>query len=408
MKRILNRTILALAMLNIVVSAAYANEKSTFVLKNGSRIVGRIISQRPNKDITVKAENATFVIDDEQLISSTPKKTKYENLDRDLKRWVLVNKALKGDANGRYIVLYDIRTRTHNHHNLLKKESDESPKTVYMQIKPETYKLEWKNIARIEKTQTDNGGIKGLNDVVITLHGKTYTGKIVSQVPGVKLTIKTSDGRHDIYMSDIIETRKEVKEKGVTVRSQVAYTNVIVMKDKTTKEGIIVTQRYGKRDKDKYVVIMLGNGKKEKILSSKIEEYETTYVEKKKNEYDKHKMYVNEFSIKAAKTKTEGDKTFYIDRTVYPFPEGITITFKTLGAKLKANWHLVALDNMTMANGHRTQGFTKDTRHDNAIQPSTSDLIDGVSSISFVYLSPGYYALVNDSNDETYLIKITK
>ena len=153
---------------------------------------------------------------------------------------------------------------------------------------------------------------------------------------------------------------------------------------------------------------MLGNGKKEKILSSKIEEYETTYVEKKKNEYDKQKMYVNEFSIKAAKTKTEGDKTFYIDRTVYPFPEGITITFKTLGAKLKANWHLVALDNMTMANGHRTQGFTKDTRHDNAIQPSTSDLIDGVSSISFVYLSPGYYALVNDSNDETYLIKIIK
>lgn len=408
MKRILNRTILALAMLNIVVSAAYADEKSTFVLKNGSRIVGRIISQRPNKDITVKAENATFVIDDEQLISSTPKKTKYENLDRDLKRWVLVNKALKGDANGRYIVLYDIRTRTHNHHNLLKKESDESPKTVYMQIKPETYKLEWKNIARIEKTQTDNGGRKGLNDVVVTIYGKIYSGTIVSQVPGSKLTIRTSDGTHDIHVSDIIETRKETREKGMVVRTQAGYTNIIVMKDKTTKEGVIITQHYGKRDKDKYVVLLPANGKKEKILSSKIEEYQTTYVEKKKADYEKGKIYVNEFSIRAAKTRKEGSNTFYIDRKVYPFPEGITITFKAVGAKLKDSWHLVALDNMTMEDGHRTQGYTQETRKDNAIQPSASDIVDGIGSVSFVYLSPGYYALVNDSNDETYIIKIKK
>ncbi len=408
MKTILNKTLLALTMLNIVVSAAYADEKSTFVMKNGSRIVGKIISQRPNKDITVKSEKATFVIDDAQLISSTPKKTKYENLDRELKRWALGHKALKGDANGRYIVLYDIKTRTHNHRNLLKTEQDESPKTVYMQIKPETYKLEWKNIAKIEKEQTDNIRKKGLNDVIITLHGKTYSGTIVSQVPGVKLTVKTSDGRHEIHMSDIIEIRKETKEKGMTVSSQAGYTNVIVMKDKTTKEGVIITQHYGKRDKDKYVVLMLGNGKKEKILSSKIEEYQTTYVEKKKAVYEKEKMYVNEFSIPAAKTKTEGDNTFYIDRKVYPFPEGITITFKTVGAKLKGSWHLVALDNMTMEDGHRTQGYTQETRSDNAIKPSTSDIIDGVSSISFVYLSPGYYALVNDSNDETYIIKITK
>ena len=35
-------------------------------------------------------------------------------------------------------------------------------------------------------------------------------------------------------------------------------------------------------------------------------------------------------------------------------------------------------------------------------------MVDGVSSINYVYLSPGYYALANDNMSDTYIIKIKK
>ena len=63
---------------------------------------------------------------------------------------------------------------------------------------------------------------------------------------------------------------------------------------------------------------------------------------------------------------------------------------------------------LEMENGTTTQGYTGKSRTENAISPSTRDLSDGVSSISFTYLSPGYYALVNNDSMETYIIKITK
>lgn len=392
----------------MIAGIASAEERTTLVLKNGSKIVGNIIAQRPNTDVTINASSATFIIDENSVVSMTPKKIKYEELDREWKRWALEHKALKGNENGRYLVLFDIKTRTHNHNGLAKIERNETPKVVYVQIRPETYKFPWKEISKIEKSMPSANEITGVDDVVITQSGKTYYGTIVQQIPGKKIVIKSGVTSHEVLMTDVIEIRKKARSTSFSINEQTGYKNIVVLKDKKTKEGVIVAQHYGKLDKDKYITIQLDNKKTEKVLTSNISEYKTVYPERKKVAYNEGKMYVNEFKIPLAKIKEEGENVYYVDKSVFPFPEGIVITFKTKGAKLQSGWELVALEMLKMENGTTTQGYTGKSRTENAISPSTRDLSDGVSSISFTYLSPGYYALVNNDSMETYIIKITK
>ena len=93
---------------------------------------------------------------------------------------------------------------------------------------------------------------------------------------------------------------------------------------------------------------------------------------------------------------------------MFTFPEGITTTFKAVGAKFQGAWSLIALDNLTMENGEYTQGYDAEIRKNNVVTPSATDLVGGISSISFDYLSPGFYALINEAETEKYIIKIKK
>ena len=131
--------LLLLALLFLYSSKA--EQKTTVVLKNGSVIAGNIIVQQPGTDLTIAATSARLVIEESNIVSKREKKVKYESLPREWKRWALENKALLGNADGRYIVLYDIKTKNDNFTNLAKVEQYEMPKVSYVQVEPQNYKL---------------------------------------------------------------------------------------------------------------------------------------------------------------------------------------------------------------------------------------------------------------------------
>ena len=402
------KRIILLVIAGIVVLSVHAEDKTTIRLSDGSSLIGKIIVQRPGVDITIATESASFVVDDAQMLSIKQKKVKYENLPREWKRWALTEKALQGDANGRYLILYEIRTKNYLLTDVAKVEHSDAPKISYDNIIPNTYKIKWKDVSVILKETVNIDGKPVVEDEITTNSGKTYQGFIVSQRPGDKIAIKTKKNTIDLKWNEISETRKISSSKSFKVHDIVGYTNTVVLKDGTTKSGVITVQHYGKKEKDQYITLLYANGEKENIQSGKISEYRTDYQNDSKAPYSQDNVYVNEFRIKPAITKLEDGNTYYTDKKVFPFPEGIVITFKSLGAKFQETWNLIALDNMLMTNGSSTQGFSPETRESNSIKPSTTDLSDNVSSISFAYLSPGFYALVNDSSSETYIIKIVK
>ena len=402
------KRIILSVIVGIVVLSIHAEDKTTIRLSDGSSLIGRIIVQRPGIDITIATESASFVVDDAQMLSKKQKKIKYENLPREWKRWALTEKALQVDANGRYLILYEIKTKNYLLTDVAKVEHSDAPKISYDNIMPNTYKIKWKDVSAILKETVNVDGKPVVEDEITTNSGKTYQGFIVSQRPGDKIAIKTKNNTVDLKWNEISETRKISSSKSFKVYDIAGYTNTVVLKDGTTKTGVITVQHYGKKEKDQYIILLYANGEKENIQSEKISEYRTDYQKDNNPIYTNDNVYVNEFRIKPAITKLEDGNTYYTDKKVFPFPEGIVITFKSLGAKFQETWNLIALDNMLMKDGFSTQGFSPKTKESNSIRPSTTDLSDNVSSISFTYLSPGFYALVNETSSETYIIKIVK
>lgn len=117
--------------------SARAEQKTTIVLKNGSKITGRIIVQRPGRDVTIAADNATFIIEDARILSQKQKKVKYENLGREWKRWALEHNALTGNANGRYLTMTTVTTKDNTYTDVVKTVRDMAPKTCYVQVMQE-------------------------------------------------------------------------------------------------------------------------------------------------------------------------------------------------------------------------------------------------------------------------------
>lgn len=397
-----------LVLTSVFCLSVNAEQKTIVVLKNGSSVIGNIIVQRPGTDITVAATSARFIIEESNIISKREKKVKYESLPREWKRWALENKTLQGNADGRYIVLYDITTKNDNFVNMAKVEQNEMPKVSYIQVKPQNYKLMWNEVSDIRKILPKNQTENTIEDEVVASNGKNYVGVIISQQIGKKITIKTSSSTVDIPVTDIKETMKLSVPRSTNLYNLADYTNSIVLKDGTVKEGVIKSQHYGKKDKEQYIVLLKENGTNEQILTSKVKEFRTDYKKLIVETYRTGFVYVNEFHIQKAKTRTEGDKVAFIDKKVFTFPEGITTTFKAVGAKFQGAWSLIALENLSMENGEYTQGYDENIRKNNVVTPTATDLVSGISSISFEYLSPGFYALKNEAGTEKYIIKIKK
>lgn len=405
MRKIVLTLFVLITSFNLSISA---EQKSTIVLKNGSAIVGNVIVQRPGMDMTVAATSARLIIEESNIISKREKKVKYESLPREWKRWALENKALLGNADGRYIVLYDIKTKNDNFTNLAKVEQNEMPKVSYVQVEPQNYKLVWSDVNDIRKIVPKNQTENTIEDEVVTTKGKNYVGVIISQQIGKKIAIKTSSSIVEVPATDIKETIKLPVPRTTSLYKLADYVNTIVLNDGSTKEGVIKSQHYGKKDKEQYVVLQKENGTNEQILTSKVKEFRTDYKKQNVEIYKSGYVYVNEFHIQKAKTKTEGDKVAFIDKKVFTFPEGITTTFKAVGAKFQGAWNLISLENLPLKNGEYTQGYDTEIRKSNVVTPTATDLEGGISSLSFGYLSPGFYALVNEAETEKYIIKIKK
>lgn len=403
-----NRVLTLMLLMIAFAFSANAEPKTTVILKNGSKIIGDIIVQRPGIDLTIDGVRAELVIEDASVKSIKKKDVKYETLSREWKRWALEKKALKGDAYGRYLEMYDIKTKQNNYTRVVKTTREESPKNIYLQVEKSTYKFDWGMIDEIQKSTSSEDDVTGVDDEVMSIYGKRYRGTIVSQKIGKNIIIKTKDNRAELKMYEIVETKSVPRSLSFTLGEQADYTNIIVLNDGVMKDGVIIAKHYGKKESDQYILLLRDNGKKEKVLMSQIAEYRTSYVKKGNNVYKDGAIYVNEFRTNKAAVKTENGMNCYVDKKIFPFPEGIAITFKTRGAALQGPWNIIALENVEMTDGASTYGYDDNIKKNNTIKPSSRDMTDGISSITFAYLSPGYYALVNDDGDASYIIKIVK
>lgn len=381
--------------------SAYSH--STITLKSGSVIEGDIIVQRPGVDLTIVSENAKFVIKSGDILSKQGKKEKYENLPREWKRWTLRNKALQGDAYGRYTMLYDIKTAKYNFSKIA---ADSKDPNTYVQVIPSTYKVNWSDVLEIKKNDIPESKDK-LQDEIVTKTGKKYIGKIFSQRPGDCYMIDNGVSKVKVKIADVVESRK-VANGNNRYFSQIDYTNKVILKNGTDKDGLIIGIHQGSTESDQYVIFIAENNKTEKITTSSISEYRTSFDSTDQDTYLPNKVYVNEFRIDPAKTGTQGNLITFLDKKVFPFPEGIEIIFKSNGSKLSSNWQLISLEEVALKDGSITWGYNPLKKDEQTVPVKLNESQGSLGVITYGYLSPGYYALVKNDDTESYIIKIIK
>lgn len=411
----MNCRLMILAVLAVfAASFAKADESAVVRLKNGSELRGRIVAQQPSKTITVEADEATFYIDKAKVNSFNVHKVKYEDLSREWKRWALRNKVLKGDAYGRYVEFYDIDVKGgYKHKGVARVENVETKRISYCQIEQSVYTLPIADVAEIVRNAPKADDAMGLDDMVLLKDGTVHKGTIVLQKPQDELTIRTTDGTiYTVKMSSVLELRKVARMMTLSLAEQAEFSNTVERTNGTAVSGIVTVQRYGDTTKKSYIKVLTDDGKEKEISLADVRAINTHYTDKgasvSKDAYTKGYVYVNEFHVKKAKTVTEGNVVTYVDKSVFPFPEGISVTFKSLGGKLQGDWRLVVLEN-TMVGVVSSWGYDKTAVNDATVPVTVTDMSEGVSMISYKYLSPGFYALVYMPDPtETYVIKITK
>lgn len=390
-----------------VTCLSYSAYHSIITLKNGSVIKGDIVVQRVGKDLTIETSNATFEIDPKEIVSKTTRNVKYEDLSRDMKRWVLENRALKGDAYGRYAELEDIKTERNTYSGLISKSQDLNNIITYVQVSPSIFNIKWSDIKKIDKNISKNSRNKTV-DEVITNSNKSYVGSIVSQKMGEDITIETSKGNITIPNNDVMEIRL-IKSNGTdNMPDYIDYTNIIVLKDGKEKEGLITAHHYGKKATENYVTLLTKNGETQIILNSDITELRIKYDKRELSSYIPGNVYLNEFKIDKARSERVTYCIVFLEKQVFPFPEGIEISFKSEGDKFLDNWTLISLREMSTSDGKFSWGYDIREKGENTIPYKSQDSVMGIGNITFGYLSPGYYALVNKSDTEAFLFKITK
>lgn len=381
----------------------WAAPHSEVLLKNGSVLRGDIISQTPGKSMTVQTREATLVLKPAEIHKKRVRKVKYEDLPREMKRWVLENKALKGDAYGRYAELVDIKTARNSYTSLIAKGG----KDTYALVSPSPVTVAWTDLVRLDNLRQPTGRYEPA-DKLITTDGKTHSGKIISQKPGSGVTIDTGKARITVAGSDIKSLHKTGPNGTSLDVNRLDYTNVIVLNDNTEKEGVITAYNYGKKGKDNYIMLLDKSGKPETVLTANVAAFRTVYDEVKEKPYRDDAVYVNEFRIDRASIEKGPKRVVFIGKKVFPFPEGISTVFKCTGDGLGGEWTLVALSEQPATDGTPSQGYLIDQKSSNTVPVNSKEVVDGLTQITYGYLAPGYYALTDNTDRVAYVFKVVK
>lgn len=404
------RAVLALAAL-LLAAPGTLFAQNTIRMKNGTVVEGYITVQRPGKDMKVKSHSAILTVNSDEVQTRREYTVRFEDLSREWKRWALENwgrKKLKFTGNkyeGLYVNFYEIRTKNLNLPQVarLYPEDAAAGTETYLQYGEDEYQVPADGIAEIRKAVPSPDRKLGVDDRVVTRSGQTYTGTIILSKPGESLTVQTPNGQVTVSESDVRELHSLPRLEGIPLFDQADYRNVVVMKDGDTVEGVITL----KSSEAPATVTVSQEVDSYSIQASQIAEYRTNYIEKDKAVYGEGRVYVNEFLQKQAVGRRSNGTTVLNTDKVFVFPEGLSVTFKAGGSKFyDSEWRLILLEDVSVPGQQPVYGYREATEQ--SMKPEDSNILftDGVSSITFGYLAPGYYALSDAGHSEMYLFRI--
>lgn len=293
MKKI-KRIVACLACLSMGMASLQAQNIESVELCDGTILEGYISEQYPGKSITFSACRATIVVPSEMVASIRDYSVKYASLTADWKCWVDEFAKEKKE-----VIMSDIRlidelsngkfstdSVAQNKQKDLPEYLHISPCRVkilekgamikYLDLNPQTFQLEWKNVKYIRHLHRSDLVLSGLNNVIrLKDSNNEYRGEIVEQVLGKQIRLLKKDGMVEVINSNqMASIYKEKLNPKQNILEQAILLDQVYTRTGGCFTGLIVEQNFiNSKEKPASLTILDKNGESRIIFYSDVEKY---------------------------------------------------------------------------------------------------------------------------------------
>lgn len=257
----------------------FAKIYDKLILKDGSIVEGYILSQRPGKTVSFHSEKTLFCIPMKAVADVVNHELEIKCLPQEWQDWVKDNPAAVKEKKGkRYLLLSDISfidtdasdstlqdtlETTLMVNNVRVVEKGDNLKYLALNQYDKTYNLA--EIQKILKTVRDKDVITGLKDIISLRNGKSHEGQIIEQVVGKSIRILSDDGVMSVVNNeDILSQEKKIVNPDQDIFQQTPFLDAVLTLN-GEKQGIVVYQNYGSKNKAPYLFILDKNKRENRV-----------------------------------------------------------------------------------------------------------------------------------------------
>lgn len=255
-------------------------------LKDGSVLNGYIQRQEGDGKLTIHTDYATICINNGKATVAGEQAYGENALSQAWKDWAEKNDEFQGEKGNRSLWLGNVLVNGVLKASMVK--ILESGATVkYLEMSPNTYKVDWKNVKSIKGEKRNKTALSGINRIYQLRNGEQCEGQYAEETDSTLSLYLANGSVRSFKIDDVIKYVFKPINPNQSLFEQSPLID-IVKTNHAEYRGVIIEQNYSsKKDNENYVLISLESGAIQSVKVSDI-------VETMKEE---NKLYSPKFDI---------------------------------------------------------------------------------------------------------------
>lgn len=255
-------------------------------LKEGSVLNGYIQRQEGDGKLTIHTDYATICINNGKATVAGEQAYGENALSQAWKDWAEKNDEFQGEKGNRSLWLGNVLVNGVLKASMVK--ILESGATVkYLEMSPNTYKVDWKNVKSIKGEKRNKTALSGINRIYQLRNGEQCEGQYAEETDSTLSLYLANGSVRSFNIDDVIKYVFKPINPNQSLFEQSPLID-IVKTNHAEYRGVIIEQNYSsKKDNENYVLISLESGAIQSVKVSDI-------VETMKEE---NKLYSPKFDI---------------------------------------------------------------------------------------------------------------
>ncbi len=255
-------------------------------LKDGSVLNGYIQRQEGDGKLTIHTDYATICINNGKATVAGEQAYGENSLSQAWKDWAEKNDEFQGAKDNRTLWLGNVLVNGVLKASMVK--ILESGATVkYLEMSPNTYKVDWKDVKAIKGDKRNKTALSGINRVYQLRNGEQCEGQYAEETDSTLSLYLANGSVRSFKIDDVIKYVFKPINPNQSLFEQSPLID-IVKTNHAEYRGVIIEQNYSsKKDNENYVLISLESGAIQSVKVSDI-------VETMKEE---NKLYSPKFDI---------------------------------------------------------------------------------------------------------------